>query len=442
MKRGAVLCTTLVLTVFSMAAGCLVLLASMWFPVPVFAQERTDAAVVTTAAELKVALAEGVATILLEGGQYGNLQVSKNRPKTAPLLLKSAHPETPALFREVQIYGASNVIFEDVVFDYQFVPGHRSNHTFIHIADSTGVVLRRSLFDGDIARGMNSAEDGFATGTALRVQDSSDVTVEHSVFRRFQRGLIIHQSQDITVRNNDIHAMRMDGMNFAEVQRVVIQDNHLHDFKGRPGREDHRDMIQFWTNRTGGPSVDVVIRDNLLNVGNGAWTQSIFMRNEEVDTGRAGPEMYYRNILIEGNVIINAHLHGITVGEVDGLRIRNNTVVRNAQAGGDATNQDLWTPSIRLKPEARNVVIERNVVSRIVGAGRQSNWEMSENLIVQDRNSRLAFHYDEVFGPAARTNPTQLASFRPRPGGPLDGAGVGAPRLWAPVPEVPGPDGS
>ena len=57
------------------------------------------------------------------------------------------------------------------------------------------------------------------------------------------------------------------------------------------------------------------------------WTQSIFMRNEVVDQGLAGANMYYQNVLIENNIIYNAHTHGITVGETIGLTIDHNTAL-------------------------------------------------------------------------------------------------------------------
>ena len=88
-------------------------------------------------------------------------------------------------------------------------------------------------------------------------------------------------------------------------------------------------MIQFWTSGTTSPSTNITIRGNILNSGAGDWTRSIFMRNEMVDLGLAGDEMFYQNILIENNVIYNAHAHGITVGETDGLTIRNNTILYN-----------------------------------------------------------------------------------------------------------------
>ena len=96
-------------------------------------------------------------------------------------------------------------------------------------------------------------------------------------------------------------------------------------------------MIQFWTNGTTSPSTNITISENFLDSGNGEWTQSIFMRNEAVDSQGAGTEMFYQNVLIENNVIYNAHTHGITVGEADGLIIRNNTILQNYDLGDGET---------------------------------------------------------------------------------------------------------
>ena len=159
---------------------------------------------------------------------------------------------------------------------------------------------------------------------------SSGITIESSEFRGFARGVIVSDSVDIVLRGNDIHAMRVDGMDFAQVERVRIIKNHIHDFQRAPNAGDHADMIQFWTAGTHRPSRDILIADNILNSGMGLFTQSILMRNEVVDRGQAGDEMFYDTVTIRDNVIINAHLHGITLGQADHVSITNNTLIRNA----------------------------------------------------------------------------------------------------------------
>lgn len=86
-----------------------------------------------------------------------------------------------------------------------------------------------------------------------------------------------------------------------------------------------------------------------MDIGEGDKTQSIFMRNDLVDRGLAGEEMYYQNILIEGNVILNGHKHGITVGETDGLIIQNNTIL----SIGSSDTRYSSTPTINVSGDSK-----------------------------------------------------------------------------------------
>ena len=139
--------------------------------------------------------------------------------------------------------------------------------------------------------------------------------------------------------------------------------------------------------------------------------------------------MFYGNVKITGNVIINAHLHGITVGETDGLRIQNNTVVRNARSEGEKDNISLWMPQIRVAETSRDVHIQRNVTGKVTGAIGQPDWIVDTNLIVQDKSRMERGFYGTVFGMQALRDPTDPAAFIAAKGGPLDGTQIGAPQL-------------
>lgn len=368
--------------------------------------------------------------ILLAPGDYETLagRALGGRPD-APLTLRAANPARPPRFGGMDLRDAQHLVLEGLVLDYRFAPDDPIHLRPFKIVGGAGITLRGLVFDGDIARGRAKGGNGTPTGFGLALTNVQGVTLEASEIRGFFRGLVVERSSDVTVRGNVLHGLRMDGMNFAQVARVLIEGNTIRDFRRVADAADHADMIQFWTNKTTAPSRDIVIRGNLLNSGSGTWTQSIFMRNEEVDTGRAGPEMFYRNILIEGNFILNAHLHGITVGETRGLVIRGNTLVRNPSSEGRKHNPSLWTPMIRVSPVAERVVIERNVVAKIAGHDGQAGWKVANNLLVQDRTRTEAGHYSLVFvGGDARLP----SSFAPRPGGPLDGTGLGARIVFRP----------
>lgn len=376
------------------------------------------AALSTAAAGTVVELAPGDHGALALRGLQGTAD--------APITLRSADPADPARITGLDLRGAAFLRLEGLVFDYTFSPGDPGNLRPFSVSDSTGIAFVGNLFDGDVAQGVSATDDGFPTAFGLSVRGSTEITVQDNEIRGFYRGLAVSRTADLQVTGNDLHGIRMDGMNFAEVQRVEIAENRIHDFARSLASGDHSDMIQFWTNGTGSPSTDIVIRDNILNAGNGWYTQSIFMRNELVDQGQAGDEMFYRNVTITGNVIINAQLHGITVGETEGLVIANNAVLRNRLAEGPVDNPGLWTPQIRVAPASRDVTITANVTARIAGPDGQRDWQVSDNLIVQDRG-RLedGLFYGLVFADALTGDPSDLASFAPLPGGPLDGSGIG-----------------
>lgn len=362
----------------------------------------------------------------LAPGEYGALAMKGLGSRSgAPVTLAAADPGRPPRLARMDLREASNLVLEGLHFEYRFARDDAKKIRPFQIVDSRGVTVADCRFDGDLARGVSAVDDGHGFGFGLTVRGTAGFRLTGTTFRDFFNGLHVNRSRDITVAGNEIRAMRMDGMKFAEVQDVRIEGNYIHDFNRSLDSEDHADMIQFWTNKTKAPSANVVIRGNLLSSGKGWFTQSIFMRNEEVDTGRAGREMFYRNILIEENAILNAHLHGITVGEADGLTIRNNTIVRNAGSQGARPNPNLWTPRINVAEISRDVTITGNVVARIEGWEGQSGWRVAENFTVQDRSKTEAGYYAAVFA----GDPADPAGFAYRKGGPLDGAGIGARRF-------------
>ncbi|MBC7181674.1 MAG: PKD domain-containing protein, partial [Roseovarius sp.] len=232
---------------------------------------------------------------------------------------------------------------------------------------------------------------------------------------------------DLVVRGNDVHSVRIDAMNFIRVENILIEENYLHDFIRAPGAGDHADMIQFWTNGTTAPSTNVTIRSNVLDIGEGDATQSIFMRNEEVDRGRAGEEMFYRNILIEDNVIINGHAHGITVGETNGLVIRNNTVLHADGGNVDGVDASVEIPKINVSSTSINVTIANNITAGISGGGSgQTDWTINNNILAQDQDPNAPNFYGDLFIASTLTPKDGQHNFLTLPGGPIDTLGAGA----------------
>ena len=88
--------------------------------------------------------------------------------------------------------------------------------------------------------------------------------------------------------------------------------------------------------------------------------------------------MFYRNFVIENNHIEGAHPHGITVGEANGLVIRNNTVVKDP-------NTNFFKPRLRAahhrrRRRAQRGTVTGNVTHGVPGSG--PGWVISGNQLV------------------------------------------------------------
>ena len=347
---------------------------------------------------------KGGETILLEGGQYGELGLNPYmKPATtidfpSTVTIASADPANPAVFSKADVRDASNIAFEGITFDYTFKPGDPQNLTPFAFSGCDGLTIRDCTFDGDVASGVSASSDGYATAVGLFVRGCTDTVVEGNEAFGFWKGMNFYDNADTTVRDNDLHSMRMDGMVFTAMDGVLIEDNYVHDFRGSPTAGDHCDMIQFYTTGTTEPSKDVVIRDNVLDIGQGTFTQSIFMRNEVVDSGRASfADMAYRNVTIENNTIINAHQWGISVGEAVGLSIHKNTVVHSDGGSPDGGDANVEVPLINVASNSTDVSITQNVTASIAGHSNQASWSVANNTFVQDQDPLKAGYYGDVF---------------------------------------------
>ncbi|MEM1232538.1 MAG: right-handed parallel beta-helix repeat-containing protein [Pseudomonadota bacterium] len=367
-------------------------------------------------------------TVILAPGPYPALKFSD---KTAPAVLRSEERDAPARIAGLHLIGVRDMTLSGLVLDYRFADGDtRRTRPFV-FNRCHNITLRDSRLEGDDARGLGPHADGFGIGIGLSIRDCDGVVLERIHISGFHRGMVVAQTRNVTLRASEVTDVRSDGINFVEVERVLIEGNRIHSFDRSLASSDHADLIQFWTNGTDSPSTDITIRGNLLYSGGGHYTQSIFMRNEMVDTGQAGPEMFYRNVLIEENVILNAHLHGITLGEATGVLIRRNTLAQNKTSAGESPDRDLWNPMIRVSPVARNVRIFENIAYRVVGHDGQRDWSVRDNFLAQNRSLLEPNHYNTLFAGFPKGDPRDPASYRYAADGPLAGRGVGAAMLAA-----------
>ena len=244
--------------------------------------------------------------------------------------------------------------------------------------------------------------------------------MEDSSFSTFQVSSQFREVKNLVLRNNTYDSSSGDSIKLAAITKGLIEGNHVKSIRANPDSDYHRDMIQVFTNGTDTPSTDLVIRGNILNSGDSkAASQSIWMRNEVVDSEGGGKDMHYSNILIEDNVIYNAHSNAISVGYADGLVIRNNTLLQNtASAARNASNIPVITVA-----NSSDVEISKNIAHKI-STSNISGLMNSGNYIVQRVDSLADNFYDKLFVAAGPGAP--IEALQALPGGAIDKLGVGA----------------
>lgn len=380
---------------------------------------------VSTAAELLTALqnAKGGESIVLKSGSYGTLSLVDQKniftQYAADVTIKSEDPAHPAVLTGLDLHGVGNLKLDGIKFDYTALAGAATYAAPFHVTACANVTITNSLFDGDIAKGLNALDDGFGTGIGLQVSGSSNITVTNNEFLNWYRAGTFNSTSNLTVSGNNVHDMASDGFDFADVDNVIISKNHIHDFFMSPNTTAHPDMIQFWTSGTTSPSTNVQIFDNYLDMGAGVPVQSIFIRNQLVDQGLAGTEMFYQNFVISNNLIIGGQSHGITVGEISGLVVDNNTLL---QHGTIADGGTVSVPQINIAATATGVTVTDNVLAMLNALlnSPPAGWVVSNNVLAQRDDSNAANYIGNLYADALDVTSPHLSDYMVAPGSIID----------------------
>ncbi|NOD36588.1 MULTISPECIES: right-handed parallel beta-helix repeat-containing protein [unclassified Ruegeria] len=360
----------------------------------------------------------GKQTFILDGGNYGDLKIQKAFRQ--PITIRSANPSSPACFTGLHLKSTSNITFESVLFDYTYQNGQTEFAKPFVIENSSNVTVSGSVFDGDVASGTGTAADGLGTGKGLVVKGSDNVDITHTRFYSWWTALTVNTSSNVDIVGNNIHDIRSDGIKLGSSAAVLIANNYIHNFKGnQKNLSDHRDMIQIQRSSKIGVK-NLIIRDNVFDMGSGIFTQTIWAGRDKADP--KDPTNWHTNLLIENNVIYNAHSHGISINLANDLSIRRNSVIRVRRNN----SENISIPKIRVSKNSQNVVIEQNAVAAINGYNGQRNWFVQNNALIQDTSSSAQGFYDHEFIYYA-TGPTKgYHEYGVRPGSSIDRLNAGS----------------
>jgi hypothetical protein len=293
---------------------------------------------VTTTAQLDAAMEligrQGGGTILLDGngGPYA-IAAKGFGSANSPIILAPLNPNNPPDVTSVNFNNVSHVAV--IGMDIHGGASDRSGDVSISRSDHIALIDNK----------MTGTANGFMseTGTAIRgdsaglIRNSQDITISNNTISNYNHGLGFLEIKGLQYTGNEISKMQGDGFRGGGLQDVKIAGNHFHDFYGSTQSLNHSDMIQIWGTNALTLTQNISITGNILDAGEGAATQTIFIRNEEFGQGTALINGHFKNINVSDNVVHNGAVNGIVVSDTKGVVVDSNTVLWNQHATTQTT---------------------------------------------------------------------------------------------------------
>jgi PKD repeat protein len=378
-------------------------------------------------AALKVAQAGDV--IELASGDYGLLALDGNAVPTYKftdyVTIKSADGNGGAVFSQISVYNSSYLRFDNVTVQKPSIPGDDYNTKAVEFYKSNNMQFINSEVSG-------TDDNDYTNDTfGMRSARGDNIVIQNNVFHDLDRATLCFDGSNITVKNNRYYDIRSDGMNFAGVHGVLIEDNTL--INWHPDYWNaHPDFIQLWTNATSGGSSNVTIRGNLGIDGPGFSTdivehrsspQGVFIR-DVADYG-------LHDFTIENNFFFTKAGWGIQLdagtGAPTNIVVRNNTVLKNIY---DIPGKPVSTkhPEIALRKGIVSGVVENNVTTFRVSADNEAllgdNNVVTQGDSVNGENYWGAVFLDPFNLPMPVNAPEDARAFLPVPGSVIEGLGA------------------
>jgi hypothetical protein len=322
---------------------------------------------------------------------------------TGTVTIKPLDMEQGATFTQLRIVRSGNLSLEGFTLANPVDPD-APRPSAMQINKSSDISLSGFKVHGSLNG--NAHDDA----SGINIIESQRVMVLDSSFQQLRAAITAGRSSDVVVAGNTITEVR-EGVNMSQVSGGLFERNYLSDFQ--PAAGDHPDFFQVHAAGTATGSQNLVFRDNVMIERSGFAIGGIFIRSENAEHG-----VRHSNIVVENNFYEGTYRNAIAVSNVDGVRIKGNTVLEGERVSH---------ASAIIIDDISRAQITDNIAPLFIDSkrnGQLSNVVWENNVDVVDRRFggevTVAELFDRNFGDA------YAASFAVRTGSVADLKGAGA----------------
>lgn len=255
---------------------------------------------VSNLSQLKSALAQvsGGETIKLQDGYYGSIDISKDFASKVTIEAINLHKVT---FADIDVPGGSNIHLDGLVIESQ--PRIDQNAHHVTISNS---ILKNALY----------------------VRDVDNIVIDNNDISGGYNTLTLNDVTNFTITDNYIHHADSDIVRITGTSKYgLFENNTVYDVAAV--KPDHPDLVQMFGTSEGTPS-NIIFRGNHLSddpATGSVYGQGFFFS----DPTNGG----YKNILIEDNLINVGSPNSIYIwGGQENVVIQNNTLIPWPGGGG------------------------------------------------------------------------------------------------------------
>ena len=318
-------------------------------------------------------------TLFLRSGYHGELDLNGGN-YGAPVTIAAEPGHTPRL-RRVRLNGTTGIIVQGLSISASHAPSYAKATLVEVVGDSSRVTIENcQVFSVDDASGWGANEWINDACNGMRI-DGNEVTVKANTVRNVRFAISVN-ADNVLVERNTIDGFSADGIrglgDFGVYQYNVIKNVYVESDLDK----NHDDGFQSWSvgpNGVGTGEVrGVVLRGNLiLNYED---------HNQPLRSTVQGIGCFdgtFVDWVVENNVVITDHWHGISLYGARNCRIVNNTVL-------DINDQKPGPPWISMHEHKdgtppQNCVVRNNLATDYANA--ESGVIEDHNTIIDDPES-------------------------------------------------------
>jgi len=318
-------------------------------------------------------------TILLRSGNHGTINEQGGYHNTSNITVEAQSGHTPKLTRLILDY-ASNWTIRGLEFAY----GMGSDAIYIVdiLSGSSGTATHDITIEDCYIYSQEDSSGWTITEwnnvpNAVRLSGSGNVILQDCTMKNIEKG--VHVNSNCKVIGCSIQNFAKDGIRCGG-SNITLEENDILD--AYAVNTNHDDAVQVYCGYTS--ASNIIMRKNFVMNDTSGGTRNYISLLE----GLVSFDDVITNFVIENNVIICGHYHGITMHEATNCTVANNTAYNPGYVAGE-NDKKTW---ITVSGGTGNTVINNLMHSSASGSNMQVTPTNYTQFFVNTNPSNLDLH--------------------------------------------------